>query len=96
MALKHFIDTQDFSKAELLEIIQLTSLIKAADKRGCTPKLLADATDLINQSKRPVILAGQGIKHAKAHDELVAAQKELKELLTARQEAVLVSMGMLD
>jgi putrescine carbamoyltransferase len=40
----HFIDTQDFSKAELLEIIQLTSLIKAADKRGCTPKLLADAS----------------------------------------------------
>lgn len=44
MALKHFIDTQDFSKAELLEIIQLTGLIKAADKQGCTPKLLADAS----------------------------------------------------
>jgi putrescine carbamoyltransferase len=44
MALKHFIDTQDFSKAELLDIIQLTRLIKAADKQGCTPKLLADAS----------------------------------------------------
>jgi putrescine carbamoyltransferase len=44
MALKHFIDTQDFSKFELLEIVQLISLIKAADKRGCTPKLLADAS----------------------------------------------------
>jgi putrescine carbamoyltransferase len=44
MELKHFIDTQDFSKAELLEIIELTRLIKAADKQGCTPKLLADAS----------------------------------------------------
>ena len=32
----------------------------------------------------------------KARVELVAAQKELKELVTVRQEAVLVSMGMLD
>ncbi len=33
---------------------------------------------------------------AAARTELEAAQKELKELLTARQEAVLVSMGMLE
>ncbi len=44
MALMHFIDTQDFSKAELLDIIQLTSMIKAADKQGCTPKLLVDSS----------------------------------------------------
>ncbi len=44
MELKHFIDTQDFSKAELLDIIHLIRLIKAADKQGCTPKLLADAS----------------------------------------------------
>jgi putrescine carbamoyltransferase len=44
MELKHFIDTQDFSKAELLKIIELIRLIKAADKQGCTPKLLADAS----------------------------------------------------
>jgi putrescine carbamoyltransferase len=44
MELKHFIDTQDFSKAQLLEIIELIRLIKAADKQGCTPKLLADAS----------------------------------------------------
>ena len=44
MTLKHFIDTQDFSKAELLDIIELTRQIKAADKQGCTPKLLADAS----------------------------------------------------
>jgi putrescine carbamoyltransferase len=44
MELKHFIDTQDFSKAELLRIINLIRLIKAADKQGCTPKLLTDAS----------------------------------------------------
>ncbi len=44
MTLKHFIDTQDFSKQELLDIIHLTRLIKAAEKQGCTPKLLADAS----------------------------------------------------
>lgn len=44
MNLKHFIDTQDFTKEELLNLIELTRLIKAADKQGCTPKLLQDAT----------------------------------------------------
>jgi len=44
MELKHFIDTQDFSKEELLRIIELTRIIKAADRQGCTPKLLADAS----------------------------------------------------
>ncbi len=44
METKHFIDTQDFSKAELLEIIRLTRLIKAADKQNCTPRLLAEAS----------------------------------------------------
>jgi hypothetical protein len=33
---------------------------------------------------------------AKNHEELVAAQKELKELLSQRQEAVLVQMGILE
>jgi len=44
MALRHFIDTQDFTKQELLDIIELTRRIKAADKQGCSPKLLADAS----------------------------------------------------
>jgi putrescine carbamoyltransferase len=44
MKLRHFIDTQDFSKEELLEMIQLTRMIKEADKQGCTLKLLQDAT----------------------------------------------------
>jgi len=44
MDIKHFIDTQDFSKSELLEIIQLIRLIKAADKQNCTPKLLTDVS----------------------------------------------------
>ncbi|MEW5868176.1 MAG: putrescine carbamoyltransferase [Chloroflexota bacterium] len=42
--LKHFIDTQDFSKQELLDMIELTRRIKAADRQGCTPKLLQDAS----------------------------------------------------
>lgn len=44
MTLRHFIDTQDFSKQELLDMIELTRKIKAADKQGCTPKLLQDAS----------------------------------------------------
>ncbi len=44
MALKHFIDTQDYSKSELLEIIELTRLLKNADQHGCTPQLLAGAS----------------------------------------------------
>jgi putrescine carbamoyltransferase len=44
MELKHFIDTQDFTKTELLSIIDLTRRIKAADNQGCTPKLLAGAS----------------------------------------------------
>ncbi|MDI6694964.1 MAG: putrescine carbamoyltransferase [Anaerolineales bacterium] len=44
MRLRHFIDTQDYTKQELLDIIELTRRIKAADKQGCTPKLLQDAT----------------------------------------------------
>ena len=34
------------------------------------PSLLHEAAELIDQAKRPVILAGQGIKHANAHGEL--------------------------
>jgi putrescine carbamoyltransferase len=44
MDLSHFIDTQDFTKIELLKIIELSRLLKAAEKQGCTPKLLADAS----------------------------------------------------
>ncbi|NPV85023.1 MAG: putrescine carbamoyltransferase [Anaerolineae bacterium] len=42
--LTHFIDTQDFSKDELLKIIQLIRIIKEADKQSCTPKLLEGAS----------------------------------------------------
>lgn len=41
---RHFIDTEDFSKEELLKIIELSRLIKKADKEGCTPHILKDAT----------------------------------------------------
>jgi len=44
MELKHFIDTQDFSKEELLDLITLIRLIKTADKQGATPKLLEGAS----------------------------------------------------
>ncbi|PWH13056.1 MAG: putrescine carbamoyltransferase [Anaerolineae bacterium] len=44
MTLRHFIDTQDYTKQELLDLIELTRKIKAADKQGCTPKLLQDAS----------------------------------------------------
>lgn len=42
--LKHFIDTQDFSLAELKRMLELTRLLKEADKAGACPKLLAGAS----------------------------------------------------
>jgi putrescine carbamoyltransferase len=42
--LRHFIDTQDFSRQELLDMIELTLSIKAADRQGCTPPLLKGAS----------------------------------------------------
>jgi putrescine carbamoyltransferase len=44
MPLRHFLDTQDFTKAELLELIQLTRDLKDADRHGATPRLLQDAS----------------------------------------------------
>lgn len=44
MELKHFIDTQDFSKQELLDLIELIRMIKKADKQGATPRLLEGAS----------------------------------------------------
>ncbi|MBN1537274.1 MAG: putrescine carbamoyltransferase [Anaerolineales bacterium] len=44
MSFRHFIDTQDFSKNELMEMIELTRVIKQADKAGYSPKLLKDAS----------------------------------------------------
>ena len=41
---RHFIDTQDFSRDELLRLIELIRLLKAADKAGACPKLLAGAS----------------------------------------------------
>jgi putrescine carbamoyltransferase len=42
--MQHFLDTQDFSKQELLDMLELIRLIKEADKQGATPKLLQDAS----------------------------------------------------
>lgn len=44
MKLMHFIDTQDFSKQQLLELLELIRLLKEADRQGVKPKLLKDAS----------------------------------------------------
>ena len=41
---RHFIDTQDFSREELLRIIDLIRLLKEADRDGACPQLLAGAS----------------------------------------------------
>jgi putrescine carbamoyltransferase len=41
---KNFIWTQDFSKEELLKMMELIDLLKRADKEGACPKLLAGAS----------------------------------------------------
>ncbi len=41
---RHFIEINDFSKEEILDMLETTSLIKEADKQGCTPKLLDGAS----------------------------------------------------
>jgi putrescine carbamoyltransferase len=44
MSVMHFIETQDFSREQLLDIIETVRIIKEADKQGCTPKLLEGAS----------------------------------------------------
>jgi putrescine carbamoyltransferase len=44
METRHFIDTQDFSKPELLQIIELAARLKDADKVGACPRLLEGAS----------------------------------------------------
>ena len=62
----------------------------AAELRTVTENKEAAAADV--KAKLDAYRAAR----AKAKEELAAAQKELTELLTPKQEAVLVSMGMLD
>lgn len=42
--MRHFLDTQDFSKSELLELLELTRRLKAADRAGVVLKLLPEAS----------------------------------------------------
>jgi putrescine carbamoyltransferase len=42
--MRHFIDTQDFTKSELLDLIELTRITKEADKQGALPRLLEGAS----------------------------------------------------
>jgi putrescine carbamoyltransferase len=44
MKARHFIDTQDFTPAELLELMELTARLKEADKAGACPPLLQGAS----------------------------------------------------
>src|SRR5512147_2132070 len=44
MNVRHFIDTQDFSREELLAIIDLARQLKEADRAGACPQLLAGAS----------------------------------------------------
>jgi putrescine carbamoyltransferase len=44
MSVRHFIDTQDYSKDELLTLIELTRQLKEADRVGACPPLLAGAS----------------------------------------------------
>lgn len=45
--LRHFLKTQDYTKEELLEILNLMKLLKAARFDGAVPKLFADKTVLM-------------------------------------------------
>ncbi len=40
----HLITTLDYTKAELLDLIELTRMLKEADRLGFTPKLLQGAS----------------------------------------------------
>ena len=44
MPVRHFLDTQDFSKQELLDILALIRLLKSARQQGYTPPLLQGAS----------------------------------------------------
>jgi len=44
MILRHFIETQAYTKKELLDLIELIRIIKEANKQGVTPRLLKDAS----------------------------------------------------
>jgi putrescine carbamoyltransferase len=44
MAVRHFIDTQDFSRSELLSIIDLARQLREADRVGACPRLLDGAS----------------------------------------------------
>lgn len=42
--LRHFIEINDFTKEEILDMLKTIRMIKDADKQGCTPKLLSGAS----------------------------------------------------
>jgi putrescine carbamoyltransferase len=44
ITVRHFIDTQDFDKSELVDLLDLTALLKQADQQGACPRLLDGAS----------------------------------------------------
>jgi len=66
-----------------LELAQ-RELQQVLDNKDATPDQIAAKLKALREARD------------KAHQELVTAQKDLKEILTPRQEAVLVNMSMLD
>lgn len=42
--MRHFVDTQDFAKSELLDLFELIRLLKEADRQGAVPPLLQGAS----------------------------------------------------
>jgi hypothetical protein len=72
---------------------------------NATPNPVRDALNALNTTLGNKDASADEIKEkltalrdarSKAHDDLVAAQKDLQSVLTQRQEAVLVTQGMLD
>jgi putrescine carbamoyltransferase len=44
MTLRHLIETQHYTKNELLDLIELIRMMKEAEGQGVTPRLLAGAS----------------------------------------------------
>ena len=42
--MKHFFDLWDYSTDEIMKMVEMTRMLKKADKKGACPKLLADAS----------------------------------------------------
>ena len=76
-------NSSDNANRNPVELAQ-RELQQVLDNKDSTPEQIAAKLKALREARD------------KAHEELVSAQKDLKEVLTPRQEAVLVNMSMLD